>query len=111
MNIKESTSGTAVQEVRSETSPANRDADSIWARRVEDYRRHVVDLQNKYYEGAVSRADREVLFGKAFDLVTPVARRVLDDINVHFLKGTGNVDVRRPGPDGEGGLVGSWSLI
>ena len=110
MTFEESTGGTAIREARSKPSPANRDAESIWARRVEDYRRHVVDLQNKYYEGAVSRADREVLFGKAFDLVTPVATRALDDINVHFLKGSGDVDVRRPGPDGEGGLIGSWGL-
>ncbi len=83
---------------------------SIWTRRVEDYLRHVKDLQNKYYEGAVSRADREALFMKAFDFATPVARRVLDDLNANFLKGTGDFAVHRPAPDGEGGLIGSWSL-
>ena len=48
MTFEESTGGTAIREARSKPSPANRDAESIWARRVEDYRRHVVDLQNKY---------------------------------------------------------------
>ena len=85
--------------------------ESIWTRRVEDYLRHVKDLQNKYYEGAVSRADREALFMKAFDFTTPVARRVLDDLNVNFLKGTGDSTVQRPTSDGEGGLIGSWSLV
>src|ERR1035441_10619335 len=79
---------------------------SIWTRRVEDYLRHVKDLQNKYYEGAVSRADRETLFMKAFDFATPIARRVLDDLNANFLKGTGEFTAQRPAPDGEGGLIG-----
>jgi hypothetical protein len=110
MTFEESTGGTAIREARHKTSPANRDAESVWARRVEDWRRHVVDLQNQNYEGAVSRADREVLFRKAFDLVTPVARRVLDDMNLRYLKGTADLDVCPPGLDGEGGLIGSWSL-
>ena len=110
MTSEKSTGGMAIREARRKTSLASRDAESVWARRVEDYHRHVVDLQNKFYEGAVSRAEREALFGVAFDLVTPVARRVLDDLNVHFLKGTGDVEVFQPGPDGEGGLIGSWSL-
>ena len=85
-------------------------AESVWTRRVEDYLRHVKDLQNKNYEGAVSRAEREALFMKAFDFATPVARRVLDDLNANFLKGTGEFTAQRPAPDGEGGLIGSWSL-
>lgn len=88
----------------------SQDADSIWTRRVEDYRRHVVDLQDRKYEGTVSRAEREALFRVAFDLVTPVSQRVLDDINDLFLKGTGDFHVQRPDTDGEGGLIGSWSL-
>lgn len=86
------------------------DEPSVWTRRVKDYLRHVRDLQNKYYEGAVSRAEREALFMKAFDFATPVASRVLGDLNVNFLKGTGDLAVNRPAPDGEGGLIGSWSL-
>src|SRR6266404_2960946 len=110
MTFEDSAGGTAIREARTKSSPGNRDSESIWARRVEDYRRHVVDLQNNFYEGAVSRAEREALFAVAFELATPVARRVLDDINVHFLKSTGDFDMRRPSPDGEGGLIGSWSL-
>ena len=83
---------------------------SIWARRVEDYIRHVQDLRNRNYEGAVTRKEREAVFITAFDLVTPVARRVLDDINSHFLKGTAEFEVRPPAADGEGGLIGSWGL-
>jgi len=110
MILEESTGGTAIRETTRESPTTDLKAESIWARRVEDYHRHVVDLQNRNYEGAVSRAERDALFRVAFDFVTPVAQRVLDDINVHFLKGTAELDVRRPSSDGEGGLIGSWSL-
>ncbi|MFN8007323.1 MAG: hypothetical protein U0V70_09925 [Terriglobia bacterium] len=109
MTNDESAGRTAIREEVSPSSPANLN-ESIWTRRVEDYHRHVVDLQNKWYEGASSRAEREALFRVAFDLVTPVARKVLDDINTNFLKGTGEWQVQPPSPDGEGGLIGLWSL-
>ncbi|HXW16571.1 MAG TPA: hypothetical protein VEN79_18830 [Terriglobia bacterium] len=98
------------KEIQEDAIKNARAGESVWTRRVEDYLRHVKDLQNKYYEGAVSRADREALFMKAFDFATPVARRVLDDMNANFLKGTADFIVQRPTSDGEGGLVGSWSL-
>ncbi|MDE3180374.1 MAG: hypothetical protein KGM47_12035 [Acidobacteriota bacterium] len=84
--------------------------ESVWKRRIEDYRRHIQDLQSQSYEGASERNQREAVFRKAFDLLTPVARRVLDDINIYFLKGTGEFGVQPPRADGEGGLIGSWSL-
>jgi hypothetical protein len=56
------------------------------------------------------RQGREIIFRQAFDLLTPVARRVLDGISVYFLNGTGEFGVRPPAPDGEGGLIGSWTL-
>lgn len=87
------------------------DADEpVWKQRIEDYRRHVRDLQSQSYEGASDRNQREAVFLKAFDLLTPVARRVLEDINIYFLRGTGEFGVQSPSPDGEGGLIGSWSL-
>jgi hypothetical protein len=110
MNYQQSGENTAVQEARAKAVQAAQNGESVWARRVEDYLRHVKDLQNKNYEGAVTRAEREAMFRKAFDFVTPVARRVLDDINVNFLKGTGEFDVQPPASDGEGGLIGSWSV-
>jgi hypothetical protein len=110
VSYEKSTARAANRGVEGKLPQATGSRGSIWARRVEDYSRHVRDLQNKSYEGARSRAEREAVFRTAFELVTPVARRVLDDINVHFLKNSGEFDVRLPGPDGEGGLIGSWSL-
>ena len=82
-----------------------------WPERVQDYRRHIRDLQTRSYEGASSRSDREEVFRKSFDFVTPVAQRVLEDLSKVFLKGTGRFDVHPPEriPD-EGGLLGCWTL-
>jgi hypothetical protein len=103
-------SGRRVAEEIGNVAQGPGDHESVWTRRVEDYMRHVKDLQQNYYEGAVTRSDREDMFRKAFELVTPVARRVLSDINVNFLRGTGEFGVQPPGPDGAGGLIGSWTL-
>lgn len=82
----------------------------MWRTRVQDWQRHVKDLQTQTYEGASSRAEREEVFRRAFNLVTPVAEKVLDDINALYLETTGSVTIHPPGPDGEGGLLGSWKL-
>jgi hypothetical protein len=69
-----------------------------------------MDLKTQTYEGASSRAEREEVFRKAFDWATPVAVKVLDDMNAFYMENTGRVTVERPGPDGEGGLIGFWKL-
>ena len=82
----------------------------MWQTRVQDWQRHVTDLQTRTYEGASSRAEREDVFRRAFDWATPIAVKVLDDMNAFYLENTGRVTVHPPGPDGEGGLLGSWKL-
>lgn len=83
---------------------------NMWQARVQDWKRHVHDLQTQSYEGAASRAEREEVFRRAFDLATPVAVKVLDELNVWYLESTGCVSVHPPGADGEGGLIGAWQL-
>lgn len=78
--------------------------------RHEDWLRHMVDLQTQTYEGASARADREEIFRGAFELATPVAVRVLGKIDEVYLSGTGEISVAAPGPDGDGGLRGSWNI-
>ena len=85
-------------------------SESIWQRRIQDWLRHVKDLQTRTYEGAPSRPEREKVFRAAFELVTPVARRVLEDINSFYLERTGELTVRPLANDGECGLIGGWSL-
>jgi hypothetical protein len=82
----------------------------IWKSRVGDWLRHVKDLQTQTYEGAQTRPEKEKVFRTAFDLLTPVARRVLDDLNSSYLENSGELTVRPPASDGRGGLVGEWSL-
>ena len=43
-------------------------------------------------------------------LLTPVAVDVLQEVNASLLRGTGDVSLQAPGPDGHDGLVGSWHL-
>ena len=82
-----------------------------WPDRLQDYRRHIRDLQTRSYEGASSRSDREEVFRKAFDLTTPVAQRVLEDLSAAFLKGAGEFAARPPERiPNEGGLLGRWTL-
>ena len=84
--------------------------DSIWRARRQDWLRHMQDLQTRTYEGATDRKDREIIFLKAFDLVTPVAVRVLADLNSIYMENSGELAVRKPTSDGQGGLIGGWSL-
>jgi hypothetical protein len=81
-------------------------SESVW---VDGIRRHLEDLQEARYEGA-SGAERNARYGAAFDLLTPVAVDVLQGVNTTFLRGTGDVSVQAPGPDGYEGLIGSWRL-
>jgi hypothetical protein len=78
--------------------------------RAEDWRRHMEDLVAQRYEGADERAERDRVFLQAFDLCTPVAVRVLEQIDELLLSETGTVSMHRPGPDGGGGLLGGWEL-
>jgi hypothetical protein len=83
---------------------------AIWEHRAVDYRRHIHDLRTHSYEGAYSREEREQVFCLAFDLMTPVAERVLSDLKAFFLAGQGWIRTVRPSSTEEGGLVGFWEL-
>jgi len=61
------------------------------------------------YEGAVG-PEREARYRAAFDLLSIPATGVLSDINELLLGGAGDISVQPPGPDGHGGLIGSWML-
>jgi hypothetical protein len=71
--------------------------------------RHMEDLRTDSYEGAVG-PEREARYRAAFDLLSTVATGVLADVNELLLGGTGDISIQPPGPDGHGGLIGSWML-
>ena len=83
-----------------------REQTSVW---IEGIERHLEDLRHNAYEGA-SGAARQKLYVAACELLTPVAVDVLLQINASLLRGTGEVSVRAPGPDGGGGSIASWLL-
>ena len=81
-------------------------SESVW---VDGIRRHLKDLQEDMYEGA-SGTERKARYVNAFELLTPVALDVLQEVNASLLRGTGDVSVDSPRPDGHSGLIGSWQL-
>jgi hypothetical protein len=83
-----------------------RERTSVW---IDGIERHLEDLRRNAYEG-VSGVDRHALYVAAFELLTPVAVDVLQQMTVSLLRGKGEVSVRAPGPDGDGGSIGSWLL-
>src|SRR5579862_4674040 len=94
------------------TSSSNdrNEATSVWLKRTVDYRRHIDDLRTHSYEGASSREEREKVFIEAFDLLTPVAEKVLSDLNFFFLSGLGWTRTVSPSRSEDGGLIGFWEL-
>jgi hypothetical protein len=72
--------------------------------------RHFEDLRDGTHGGSASRKDREVHFEKAVQLLAPIARQVLNEMNVNLLCDTGQLTESglRHTPDGE--LKASWAL-
>jgi hypothetical protein len=83
-----------------------REGTSAW---IDGIQRHLEDLKQDAYEGA-SGAARHARYVAAFKLLSPIAVDVLQQVNASLLRGTGDVSVRAPGPDGDGGQIGSWLL-
>ena len=83
---------------------------SPWISRVEDMARHLQDLRSRGYEGALERKDKEEVFRRAFELTTPIAVRVLEEVNAGYLAGAGRIATNGPTSDHHDGLIGSWSI-
>jgi hypothetical protein len=58
----------------------------------------------------VSRQDKEAHFAHAVELLAPVARRALEEINTHLLLDTGRVVATGLQRDADGSVSASWSL-
>lgn len=72
--------------------------------------RHFDDLRDRTHGGSVSRQDKEAHFAQAVDLLAPVARQVLDEINTHLLLDTGRVVEAGLQRDADRGLRATWEL-
>jgi hypothetical protein len=72
--------------------------------------RHFSDLRDRTHGGSVSRHDKETHFAHAVELLAPIARQALDEINTHLLLDTGSIVATGLHRDAEGNVSASWDL-
>ena len=72
--------------------------------------RHFEDLREGTHGGSASREDKESHFEKAVQLVAPIARQVLTEMNIHLLCDTGQLTESGLRRTPDGGLNASWAL-
>jgi hypothetical protein len=72
--------------------------------------RHFEDLRDGTHGGSTSRTDKEAHFEKAVQLLAPVARQVLTEMNTNLLLDTGQLEETGLRRSADGGLSASWTL-
>ena len=72
--------------------------------------RHFEDLRDGTHGGSASRQDKEAHFERAVQLLAPVARQVLTEMNTSLLLDTGELTETGLRGTSDGGLIGSWVL-
>ena len=72
--------------------------------------RHFEDLRDGTHGGSVSRKDKEAHFEKEVQLLAPIARQVLTEMNTSLLLDTGQLTETGLGHTADGGLNASWAL-
>jgi hypothetical protein len=77
---------------------------------VEALLRHFADLRDGNHGGVSERTAKEALFGVAVELMDPVVRAVLAEVDTALLLGTGTAAATGVQRDGTGGLTAQWTL-
>src|SRR5713226_6835340 len=72
--------------------------------------RHFEDLRDGTHGGSASRKDKEAHFEKAVQLLAPIARQVLTEMNTSLLLDTGQLTESGLLRTADGGLNASWVL-
>jgi hypothetical protein len=72
--------------------------------------RHFDDLRDRTHGGSAGRHDKEAHFARAVELLAPVARQTLEEINTYLLLDTGRVVATGLQRDAEGSTSASWDL-
>jgi hypothetical protein len=72
--------------------------------------RHFEDLRDGTHGGSANRKDKEAHFEKAVQLLSPIARQVLIEINRSLLLNTGQITETGLRRTEDGGLNASWVL-
>lgn len=73
--------------------------------------RHFVDLRDGTHGGSASRHDKETHFAHAVDLLGPVARQALEEINSYLLLDTGKIVATGLQREADGSMSASWELV
>ena len=72
--------------------------------------RHFEDLRDGTHGGSASRKDKEGHFEKAVQLLAPIARQVLNEVNINLLCASGQLTESGLRRTTDGGLNASWTL-
>jgi hypothetical protein len=72
--------------------------------------RHFVDLRDGVHSDAVSRRDKEAVFAREVDLLSPVARQALNEVNTNLLLDSGTVSETGLERSSDGGMSATWQL-
>src|ERR1700687_1042420 len=85
-------------------------ADSVTPAYITSLIRHFADLRDGTHGGSASRKDKEAHFEKAVQLLAPIARQVLTEMNTSLLLNTGQLTETGLRRTADGGLNASWAL-
>ncbi len=72
--------------------------------------RHFQDLRDGTHGGSANRIEKEAHFKKEVQLLAPIARQVLTEMNAGLLLDTGQLTETGLRPTADGGLDASWAL-
>ncbi|MFC6087147.1 hypothetical protein [Sphaerisporangium aureirubrum] len=72
--------------------------------------RHFADLRDGTHGHLRSRRDKEALFAKAVELLSPYAHQALSEMNQVLLLGTGDIDATGVIRSADGGVAACWAL-
>jgi hypothetical protein len=72
--------------------------------------RHFIDLRDGVHGDAVSRLDKEAVFAREVDLLSPVALQALREVNTYLLLDSGTVTETGLQRSADGGMSATWQL-
>ncbi len=72
--------------------------------------RHFSDLRDGVHGGAASRRDKEARFADEVELLAPVARQTLSEVNTYLLLDSGAVSETGLRRSADGGMSAAWEL-
>ena len=72
--------------------------------------RHFIDLRDGVHGAAVSRRDKEARFAEEVDLLSPVARQALTEVNTYLLLDSGALNETGLQRSADGGLSAAWEV-